>query len=294
MIPVPFHPTVNLFGALQVSPHAILLPVAFIVYFYLISRHSKEVGKHLWMYVGLTVGLSLLGGRIGHVLMNGWQWPHWYDFFIPVYGGWVSYGVLVGGVIGVFLSVIFDFRRDRALHFARIADVFAFYLPVWIIIYRLGCFVRNCCYGKETDLWWGVQYVGTEIVRHPTQVYSILNAIVIFGILWLFFRYEKTEKTRFGKRFDGEVALWFLLLYCVGRFVIDFFRFYPEGQSFGGLVVSQWVCLGVFFWICISLALTYKGLVYYNIYTYKQLRTFITKSHFTNLGYQYMKKLIKN
>jgi len=72
--------------------------------------------------------------------------------------------------------------------------------------------------------------------------------------------------THFGKRFDGEIALWFLLLYSFNRFWIEFLVI---GRDVGaikylGLSIVQWVCLVVF--VIIFLIVVY---CYYLLYSRK-------------------------
>ena len=72
---------------------------------------------------------------------------------------------------------------------------------------------------------------------HPTQLYSSVNAFCLSLFLWFYFPYRKNA---------GEVFALMLLIYPLGRFVLEIIR-RDEGGLFGTtLTISQWVSLGIF------------------------------------------------
>ncbi|HEX3086762.1 MAG TPA: prolipoprotein diacylglyceryl transferase family protein, partial [Pyrinomonadaceae bacterium] len=111
---------------------------------------------------------------------------------------------------------------------------------------RQGCFAAGCCWGKPTNLPWGVQFTqaGHEVTDvpidahlHPTQLYeSFAMLIVFFFLLWL---HKK-------KKFDGQVILVYAVIYATVRFLIEFVRDDPRGDLLGltsltGLSTSQMI-----------------------------------------------------
>jgi phosphatidylglycerol:prolipoprotein diacylglycerol transferase len=111
---------------------------------------------------------------------------------------------------------------------------------------RLGCFAAGCCYGKPTDLPWGVVFTnplaksltGTPLgVRmHPTQIYEFLAEMLIFAVLmWTWKR----------RQFAGQVFGTYAFLYGTARYFLEFYRDDPErGSMFGGIMTTtQFVSL---------------------------------------------------
>jgi phosphatidylglycerol:prolipoprotein diacylglycerol transferase len=87
---------------------------------------------------------------------------------------------------------------------------------------RIGCFLAGCCYGKPTDSIFGVTYVDAACQAeplntplHPTQLYE---AGYIFSIFILLSILKKK------KQFDGQLFLVYLILYAIGRGVLELFR----------------------------------------------------------------------
>lgn len=69
---------------------------------------------------------------------------------------------------------------------------------------------------------------------HPTQIYSSINAGLLTLLLWFWW---------YRRRADGEVFAIMLILYPVGRFLIEIIRNDEAGQFGTELTISQWVSL---------------------------------------------------
>ena len=158
-----------------------------------------------------------------------------------------SGGVFYGGLIGAILSGYLLMRRYQ-LPWWKTADACAPGIAIGNFFGRQGCFAAGCCWGKPTTLPWGVKFteLGHEItgvpldVRlHPTQLYeSFAMLLVFFFLLWL----------HRHRRFNGQVILFYALLYSAIRFAIEFLRDDPRGDLFGlttltGLSTSQLISL---------------------------------------------------
>src|SRR6267143_4500654 len=158
-----------------------------------------------------------------------------------------SGGVFYGGLIGAMLTGYFLMRRYN-LPWWKTADACAPGIAVGNFFGRLGCFSAGCCWGKPTTLPWGVKFtelgheitgVPVDVPLHPTQLYeSFSMLIVFFFLLWLHKR----------RRFNGQVILFYALLYSTVRFAIEFVRDDPRGDILGlttatGLSTSQIISL---------------------------------------------------
>lgn len=87
---------------------------------------------------------------------------------------------------------------------------------------RIGCFLAGCCYGKPTDGIFGVTYIDAACQAeplntplHPTQLYE---ATFIFSIFILLTILKKK------KQFNGQLFLIYIMLYAVGRGVLELYR----------------------------------------------------------------------
>jgi phosphatidylglycerol---prolipoprotein diacylglyceryl transferase len=176
-------------------------------------------------------------------------------------GGLVWYGGLIGGVLAYGWQV-----HRRGLPMARMFDATAPALALAYAVGRLGCFLVGDDYGRPTDSWVGVKFpqgappstagylrsTGAEIPAsipdtavlavHPTQLYEIVLALVMFAILW-----RLAERLRR----PGQLFGLYLALYGVERFGIEFVRAKSD-RFFLGLSTSQFASmalLGIAFYL---------------------------------------------
>jgi phosphatidylglycerol:prolipoprotein diacylglycerol transferase len=127
-------------------------------------------------------------------------------------GGHVWYGAVAGG-LGALLW--------HARHTADLRTLGDLYLPAASFGHlcgRLGCFAAGCCWGRPTDLPWGVVFPETSLCRepnvplHPTQLYEAGGEALILLVLLAVWRRHRTA---------GEVGLAYLTLYPLLRLALE-------------------------------------------------------------------------
>lgn len=141
-------------------------------------------------------------------------------------GGFVFYGGLLGGLF--YLLVL------RGLKFPLNKDVIWATVPALTIghaIGRFGCFLAGCCYGKETDLFWGIELHGAH--RHPTQLLEFF----LLMILGVFLLKSKKEKSKL-------ISIYFVS-YGIIRLFIESLRGDLIRGTWGTLTPSQWISLAL-------------------------------------------------
>jgi phosphatidylglycerol:prolipoprotein diacylglycerol transferase len=152
-------------------------------------------------------------------------------------------GVFYGGLLAAFGIAVVLIRRYR-LPLWQTTDAFAPGIALGHVVGRLGCLLAGCCYGRPTDLPWGITFtdpaaaanVGTPLGMplHPTQVYEAGAELLILLFLLA------TERR--GRPFPGRTFWSYMLLYAISRFIIEFFRGDDRGTLLG-MSTSQAVSL---------------------------------------------------
>lgn len=148
--------------------------------------------------------------------------------------GHVVYGGIIGGIL---LSYVYC--RIRKHHFWEYFDLVMPAVALAQGIGRIGCFFAGCCYGRETDAWYGITYQnslqapnGVKLI--PTQLISSAADILLCIVLLCYARKERAS---------GRVAAVYLVLYGIGRFLVEFLRNDYRG-SVGVLSTSQFISIG--------------------------------------------------
>jgi phosphatidylglycerol---prolipoprotein diacylglyceryl transferase len=148
-------------------------------------------------------------------------------------GGLVWYGGFIGGVLAFYWQV-----RKRNLPLVPAFDATAPALALAYAIGRMGCFLVGDDYGRPTESWVGIAFpegyppstagyfrsIGTQIPAeipdaavlavHPTQLYEVALALIMFAFLWRFS----------GRLRTGRLFALYLAMYGVLRFGIEFVR----------------------------------------------------------------------
>ena len=243
MYPELFH-----IGSFPINTYGVFLALAFLFAILITVKlagrdnlpREKIYDLSLWMLLA-----SLIGSKVLMFLTEPEYREHPLQLFSLDFLR--SGGVFYGGLIGAVLTGYFLMKRYK-LPWWKTADACAPGVAIGNFFGRQGCFSAGCCWGKPTNLPWGVKFteVGHEITGvptnsylHPTQLYeSFAMLIVFFFLLWLHRR----------KRFSGQVILLYLLLYAGIRFAIEFVRDDPRGDILGlttltGLSTSQMISI---------------------------------------------------
>ncbi len=182
--------------------------VAGALVFWLQARRDRTAGERT-IFIVLA---ALVGGALGAKLL---EWCFTWRAVAAHLDNWrflLAGRTVIGGFVGGSLGVILVKRRLGITE--RRGNLFAPAIALGLAVGRVGCLLRGCCYGTETSLAWGVDF-GDHVRRHPTQIYEIVFALVMFAVL-LALRRRVTA--------PGQLLTVFMTSYLVFRFFEEFVR----------------------------------------------------------------------
>ena len=147
--------------------------------------------------------------------------------------GFVVYGAIGGGALAMYL-----YCRRKKWSLIEMVDMTVPGLAIAQGFGRIGCFLAGCCYGGETALPFGVEFPENSLAPsgvhlHPTQIYS---SIFDFSLGLILLYYSKKQRR------NGKVMGLYLIIYSVGRFLVEFLRNDPRGNV-GLLSTSQFIAI---------------------------------------------------
>ena len=151
-------------------------------------------------------------------------------------GGFVFYGGLIGGVIGLYV-----YSKSFKISFKKLCMILIPVVPIFHSIGRIGCLFAGCCYGIEYHGFGSINFYNTELAPigvplFPIQIVeSICNLIIFIIILVTCKKFKGTYKT---------MALY-AILYSIVRFILEFYR----GDATRGIILlstSQWISIAFF------------------------------------------------
>jgi phosphatidylglycerol:prolipoprotein diacylglycerol transferase len=225
-------------GPVSVHWYGIMYLLAFATAWWLALRLAKRPGavlntkqvEDLIVYGALGV---VLGGRIGYVFFyNFGTWiqdPLW---LFRVWEGGMSFH---GGLLGVILSTYIYCRRI-GVAFYDMLDFVAVITPLGLGFGRIGNFIGQELWGRQTDVPWGMVFPKDidKLVRHPSQLYqAFLEGLVLFCIVYWFARKSRPRLA---------VGGLFILCYGIFRFVVEFVR--EPDEHLKSSLLFEWMTRG--------------------------------------------------
>lgn len=201
-----------------------------VVVFIYLKKFSLEKDTYIDLLV--TFILTLLSAFVFAILFeNLYETIKYAVHGMPQKWTWsmTFYGGLFGGILAFALMYRYFYLRINVPILDKLVVIAPGAIALGHAIGRLGCFLNGCCYGKETDKWFGILFPGFEHKVIPTQLFEMFFLIVLAAVL-LFLAFKWNLK---------YTLPIYLISYPLFRFIIEFFRDDERGQ-FGPLSPSQY------------------------------------------------------
>lgn len=233
------HPVIFQIGGFKANSYGLMIAIGIFFAEFVAEKRAEKAGVPKEKVFDLTIWCAV-GGLLGaKVLFLITELPNLLSGELSlkdVFFGFVVYGGIIGGIFSGWL-----FTRHSKLDFLKAFDLTMPSIALAQGIGRIGCFLAGCCYGKETDAWYGMTFRHSvyenmrEVKVIPTQLLSSAGDFLMFALLLLLAK---------NKKRDGIVAAGYLIMYGVGRFLIEFLRDDPRGDVLG-LSTSQFISIPI-------------------------------------------------
>jgi len=225
----------NFFG-IKVYGYGTMMAIGIIAAVMLLSYRAKKKGIDGDSILNMSI-IAVIAGVIGGKLLyyisdlsNIIKDP---SLLLNFGAGFVIYGSIIGGVIGVYI-----YCKMKKWNLINMFDLVIPSLPLAQGFGRIGCLLAGCCYGKETSSLLSIKftnsfYAPNAVALIPTEIYSsIFDFLLAIFLLW----YSRKERKK------GRIFALYLIIYSIGRFIIEFFRGDPRGNV-GFLSSAQFISI---------------------------------------------------
>lgn len=245
----------TIFG-FRIALYGVIIGIGVLLAFALVTYVAKKNNMDPDDFFDLGIYLiifGIIGARLYYVIFS---WDFYKNNPMSIFnireGGLAIYG----GIIGGFLTHIIYCKIKKA-NMAKMADVAFQGVLVGQIMGRWGNFTNREVFGRYTNNLFAMRLPvnavrqrdidstiiahmepGTNYIQvHPTFLYESAYNLVLLILILIFQK---------KKRFDGEVILWYLGGYGIGRFIIEGIR--TDQLKFAGtnIAVSQMLGLVLF------------------------------------------------
>ncbi|MCB0252804.1 MAG: prolipoprotein diacylglyceryl transferase [Anaerolineae bacterium] len=263
------NPVIIHLGPFQVTWYGLLIVFGAVLAAWISTIEAKRRGEnpeHVWNMLAWILIFGIIGARLYHVFSNpvgGIGWSYYREHPIEIINFWSGgfrglgiFGALLGGLLAM---VLYCWRRHLSL--IRWLDIVTPGILLAQAVGRMGNRINQELYGPPTTLPWGFKInpnypfqAPTEMLGrtqqeildyiaatrfHPTFYYEAGWNLIGFALVMIFGR-------RWYKRLlDGDIFLFYLIWYPLGRFLVEMFR--PDAwiSGFGGLATAQVISLAL-------------------------------------------------
>lgn len=194
------HPELLKIGPVIIHTYGALIALGIFISVLLATRLAKKTGfpprDKVFDLFFVAVASGFAGARIFYVFQEwGYYEIHPLEIFKIWEGGLVYYGGVIGSSIGYFF-----YTRRQGFPYLKSIDFTIPFIALTHAFGRIGCFFAGCCFGKNGQ---------------PVQLYEATFNFLLAGILIRIY-----QRSKFG----GQVFAIYLILYPIGRFLLEFLR----------------------------------------------------------------------
>ena len=223
----------SIFG-FSIAFYGVIIGIGVLAGILMAAREARVTGQNpdiYWDFAIYAVIFSVIGARLYYVIF---AWDNYKDDLLSIFNTRNGGMAIYGGVIGAFLT-LFIYCRIKKQNPFQMGDTGVMGLILGQIIGRWGNFMNREAFGEYTDSLFAMRlpieavrssYIseniaahiveGTNYIQvHPTFLYESLWNLMIL-VLMLCYRKHK--------KFQGEMCLFYLGGYGLGRFFVEGLR----------------------------------------------------------------------
>ena len=214
---------------------AIGILAAYVTAEYRAKKYGLDPDKIFYLVIWAVVG-GFAGAKVLYFLTRLKDIMENPRVLLDLADGFVVYGGIIGGIFSAMA-----YCKIEKLPFLKYFDLVMPSVALAQGFGRIGCFLAGCCYGRETDSALGIvfhnsSYAPNGVKLLPTQLISSGLDFMLCIVLILLDRKKKG---------DGQIAGAYLVLYSIGRFILEFYRGDLIRGNVGALTTSQFIAIFV-------------------------------------------------
>lgn len=224
-------------GHFTIHTYGLMIGIGFMAALIVADKRAKKKGLDTDFVFNLAfvcIIFGLLGAKLLYFLTEIKTIINNPKNILDLMDGFVVYGGIIGGILSAYL-----YCRMKRKNFLTYFDLFVPSLAIAQGFGRIGCFFAGCCYGLETTSHFSIMFKNSAYAPNyvhliPTQLISSVGDFAI-GLLLILLAKRNPK--------SGIVASAYLILYGIGRFIIEFFRGDLIRGSIGSLSTSQFISI---------------------------------------------------
>ena len=225
MITQNIDPIILKMGPLQLRYYGILFGSGILTAYFIYRHFFRKWGykdfipDKLLIYLVVTI---VLMAHLVHLVFyepSAFTDPSRWHRIYEIGSGLASHGGFIGGLLGLWIfTKVYSKYNIPYLKYADILFVGGSVFPAFV---RTGNYFNSEIYGRATDVPWAVTFLRRDnIPRHPSQMYEMIVGLIIFAIIYTFY------KKNYRRIKNGTIMTMFIVMYFTTRFFLEYFKEY--------------------------------------------------------------------
>jgi len=232
-------------GPLKIYFYGIIIMLGVLAAVGIAVREAKRRGQDseiVWDMIPWLLMMGIIGARLWHVFTPSrsmgvgpeYYFSHPLEILNTRQGGLGISGAVIGGVIALII-----YTKRKKLSFLTWADISAPGLALAQAIGRWGNFVNQELYGPPSTLPWAI-FIDKAHRLPGYEEFSTFHPMFLYESLWSIFNLflllflGRTYQTKLK---PGDLFWVYLIIYPVGRFLLEYIRLDPS--LIGGVNANQ-------------------------------------------------------
>jgi len=187
----------------------------------------------IWDMVPWLLIFGIVGARLWHVLTPSesmgvgpeYYFNHPLEILNTRRGGLGISGAVIGGVLALWI-----YTRRKNFNFLTWADIIAPGLALAQAIGRWGNFINQEVYGPPSNLPWAI-YIDPAHRLPGFEEFSRFHPLFLYESIWNLFNFFLLmfiSRSFFERINQGDIFWIYLIVYPIGRFLLEFIRIDPS------------------------------------------------------------------
>lgn len=248
-------PVLFSWGPITITSYGVLSVIAFFLGAFIVWKKGREEHfeeEELFDFTLLATFWGIVGARLWYIAWHfaqfGWEPLKWVT--LVRHPGLSAMGALLVGLVAVIL-----FAVSKKWAVWEILDVMVLGVASVQPVLFLAAFLNGSGYGVRSQLPWAVTFPGVEGARHPTQLYGLVLALLLFWLLMKVFAAFRTYDWYKGKSSEANGGL-VACVYGVGFGILSVIVSVLTPVDVWWLRVDMGVWLGVG-WLLVGMVVGY-------------------------------------
>lgn len=224
----------NIFG-FEVPVYGVLVVLGIVAGMGLVIFEARRTWQDVDGYINMGICIILMGiigGRLFNVIF---MWDYYSHNLLQIFnihnGGLSMYGGIIAAVItGIVFAAI------KKISFLKMADTACLGLVLGQAIAGWGGFFGREAFGTYTDSLFAMQIKYDEVkgvmnqkildhlIRYGGELYIQVHPVFLYESLWCFILFAVIMVCKRFKKFDGEVFIWYIAGYSIGKVWTEYFK----------------------------------------------------------------------